>query len=118
MITKQSNFNPVLNLSNKNYEQRKYSILEYINSLSADYSKELKKQLPEILQINRCTLSNWLNAPINSSIEIPSIKLAIISKILQVPMEKLINVKIQTFSNPLPQIFNSNSILHQTGLVK
>lgn len=112
----QSDSNLSLRLDNYFYNFRKYRILEILNSYPADQSKELKRQLPLKLDINRQTFANWLNSSKADKLEIPSIKLWMISKFLKVSIDELFNIDESEliFHN----LFNeeSKSILQKAGL--
>lgn len=112
----QSNKNLNLRLDNYFYNFRKYRILEILNSFPADHSKELKRQLPLKLDINRQTFANWLNASKSDTLEIPSIKLWMISKIVKVSIDELFNIDESELI--FTDLFNSvaNNILKKTGL--
>jgi hypothetical protein len=107
----------MLKLNNQHYNLRKYKILELINSLPSDRAKELKKSMPIILDVHRQTFAFWLNASKSDSLEIPSIKLALIAKILNVPIQDLINIKIELPNNPTFPGSIDESFIHKLGLV-
>ncbi|NJO90153.1 MAG: hypothetical protein HC831_15315 [Chloroflexia bacterium] len=89
-----SNVTPKLQLNNSFYEYRKYNILRIIDGLPAHSSRLYRKELPKLLSVNRQTFSNWLNASIYDTLEIPSIKLALVAKIFSISIEELINIPI------------------------
>jgi|JFJP01.1.fsa_nt_gi hypothetical protein len=109
-------FDKILRLDNFFYEDRKYKILEIINSKPADISRTIKKELPKCLQISVQTFSNWLNANKTDILEIPSLKLAIIAKSLNVSIEALINVEVPSFNFSLPANKLKNEIISKSGL--
>lgn len=117
MLQSISILNPELRLDNTFYEHRKYSILKVLNSLPADTSRVLKRNFPIILNVNRQTFANWLNANKSDILEIPSIKLAAIAKVLNVKMEDLINIPITTNQIPEQIIQTPESITSKLGLV-
>jgi len=107
-----------LTLASEAYELRKYKILEIIEQKPANYARLLKRNIPILLQINRQTWSNWLNAQITDKLEIPSIKLGLIANYLDVSIEQLINVKLKTEKIQTDQQKIKNQIIAQTGLTK
>ncbi len=111
-----SNVTPKLQLNNSFYEYRKYTILQIIDHFPAHLAKLHKKELPKLLNINRQTFSNWLNASISDTLEIPSIKLALIAKILNTSIEELINIPIPELQIKTESQKFRESILKQTEL--
>ncbi len=116
-----NNTNKIVNkltLLNGHYQHRKYKILEIIDQMPTNKNKQYKKEIPRILNITRQTWSVWLNTSIADTLEIPSIKLAQIAKLLNTTTEQLINIEIK-----MPQIQTEeqkfqNQLLKDTKLVK
>ncbi len=116
MQQNQSNVIPKLQLNNTYYEYRKYNILQIIDNYPSFLCKLYKSELPKLLEVNRQTFSNWLNASIFDTLEIPSIKLALIAKILNTSIESLINIPIPELQIKSESDKLQESILEQTGL--
>lgn len=109
---------PKLSLRNTYYEFRKYRILEFLNQLPRDRYRDIVNSLPSILGVTRQTLSVWMNISINDDIQVPSIDLWVISCIINIPMNELINDLVKDNSTlPIAQVLPSLTPV-VTGLVK
>lgn len=98
---------PKLTFNNERYSERKYRIVEVLDNLPFSHARNLKAILPSILAISRQQFSKWCNAPIDSSLDIPSSKLLVLAANLSVQPADLFNVDL----NITPQVTD-------TGLVK
>lgn len=107
---------PDLRIDNQFYEFRKFAILQILNTLPADRSKELKNKLPVLLSVTKQTFATWCNASINSTIDIPATKLALIAKNLNVNIENLFNIKISTIEELHYPCLEPDSIILDSGL--
>jgi hypothetical protein len=117
MQEKETNVLPKLQLSNTFYEYRKYNILKIIDNTPHCLSRLYKSEMPKLIDVNRQTFANWLNAGVTDTLEIPSIKLAFIAKILKVPIEELINIPLPEISIKTESQKFHETFLQQTGLV-
>jgi len=112
-----SNVLPKLQLNNSCYEYRKYKILQIIDNYPSYLCRLYKNELPKQIGVNRQTFANWLNASTVDTMEIPSVKLAIIAKTLKVPIEDLFNISIPEISIEPKEVTFKKNILASTGLV-
>lgn len=102
-----------LTLSNQNYSLRKYKLLQLIDSQPRYLAKNLQKTLPQVLGISRQAWSNYLNARIGSTLQIPADKLFILANLFNVAAVDLLNepVKVLTLDSFLPKTFSEASTI-------
>lgn len=84
-----------LTVNDANYHLRKYKILEILEDNSVKVVRELKRDIPTLLNCTRQTFFGWCNLPIGSTRDIPAFKLFKLAKILGVDANKLINQAIK-----------------------
>ena len=99
-----------LTLYNENYSIRKYRILEFLNNLPAKQAAQLKKSIPNELNISRQTFSKWLNASIYDGLEISAVALLKIALTLNISPLELVNFPIypiKTQSKPRQSQFDA-----------
>lgn len=106
-----------LTLSNQNYSLRKYKLLELIDSQPLYIAKSLLKTLPSVLCISRQTFASYLNAPLGSSLQIPSDLLIMLSQLFSVRPSELLNYQLPLMSLGffVPSSYSSTAV--QTDLV-
>lgn len=106
-----------LTLSNQNYSLRKYKLLELIDSQPLYVAKSLHKNLPKLLDVSRQSFSNYLNASLDSSLQIPSDMLLIIAKLFSVDPYDLLNYKLSHLSLSFFVPMSFSTAKEATGLI-
>ena len=107
-----------LTLSNQNYSLRKYKLLQLIDSQPLYMAKNLQKNLPLLLGISRQAFSNYLNAPLGATLQIPSDKLLTLASLFNVQPSELLNEPVKTLKldSFIPKSFSEASV--KTGLTR
>ena len=109
MSTKVTQEQVKLTLASQNYSFRKYKLLELIDSQPVYLAKNLQKNLPKALGISRQHWAHYLNASLESKLEIPGSKLLILAFMFHVEPFQLFNVlpKFLPLESFYPETFSA-----------
>lgn len=84
------------------YTQKKYNILKIMHKYShADY-RRVNNRMPELLNISPSLWRKWIYLDIEDPYQIPFSYLEQLSKLMSVPVDKLVNYESSEHLEPLP----------------